>query len=312
MIFAALRRCFPKKVPLINQLPPLAGKVVENEPMKKHTWFGVGGPAFVYVEPADVADLERLIRFLPDVPLTVIGAGSNVLVRDGGIPGVTVHLGKPFAGVRLDGDKLVCGAGALVTEVARAAEKNGIAGFEFLCGIPGSVGGAVRMNAGAHGFSIDSVLVSLTVIDKNGDVQTIDPKALGGFSYRQCHLPADWIFVEAVFQGQKVADASVITAKMKEYRAKREKTQPTGVRTAGSTFKNPVGLSAWQLIERAGMRGAKVGGAVVSDKHANFLINTGTATAKDIETLGQQIQQAVLEKEGVRLEWEVKKMGVVE
>ncbi len=310
MIFDRFRRLFQKRIPLINQLPPLNGKVVENEPMKKHTWLGVGGPASVYVEPADVSDLERLIRFMPDVPLTVLGAGSNVLVRDGGIPGITVHLGKSFAGVQVDGDKLICGAGASVMEVSRVAEKNNIAGFEFLCGIPGSVGGAVRMNAGAHGSAIENVIVSVTAVDKKGDVHTLDPKDLDAFSYRQCTLPLDWIFVEAVFQGQKIKDGSDITAKMKEYRAKREAAQPMGVRTAGSTFKNPTGLAAWKLIEQAGMRGAKVGGAAVSDKHANFLINTGTATAKDIETLGQQIQKAVLEKEGINLEWEVKKLGV--
>ncbi len=313
MIFSRLRNLFQKRrIPLINQLPPLSGKVIENEPMKKHTWFGVGGPAFVYVEPADVADLERLVRFMPDVPLTILGAGSNVLVRDGGIPGITVHLGKTFAGVQVDGDKLICGAGASVMEVSRVAEKNNIAGFEFLCGIPGSVGGAVRMNAGAHGSAIENVIVSVTVIDKNGDLQTLNPNELGAFSYRHCALPLDWIFVEAVFQGIKVKDGSDITAKMNEYRAKREASQPMGVRTAGSTFKNPTGLSAWKLIEQSGMRGARVGGAMVSDKHANFLINTGTATAKDIETLGQKIQQAVLEKEGIQLEWEVKKLGVAE
>ncbi len=305
-----ISRLFHPKARLVDRLPPLSGRVVENEPMGRKTWFGVGGPASVYIEPADVSDLSMLIRFLPDEPLTVLGAGSNVLIRDGGIPGITVHLGKPFASVHVDGDKIICGAAASVMEVARVAERAKLSGFEFLSGIPGSVGGAIRMNAGAFKQSMSDRLVSILVMMANGEVTEIDPREMDIFEYRQCYLPNDWIFLEAVMQGVPVEDVDQIRNRMAEYRRKREESQPQGVRTAGSTFKNPDGLMAWKLIENAGLRGARVGGAVVSDKHANFLINTGNATAKDIETLGEKIREKVRQTQGVTLEWEVRKLGV--
>ncbi len=305
-----LSRLFDRKPRLLDRLPPLSGQVVENEPIGRKTWFGVGGPATVYFEPADVSDLSMLIRFLPDEPLTVLGAGSNVLIRDGGIPGITVHLGKPFASVRVEGNKIICGAAASVMEVARVAERHKLSGFEFLSGIPGSVGGAIRMNAGAFKQSMSDRLISVLVMMANGEVTEIDPREMDVFAYRQCYLPNDWIFLEAVMQGTLVDDVEEIRSKTAEYRKKREASQPQGVRTAGSTFKNPDGLMAWKLIENAGFRGARVGGAVVSDKHANFLINTGNATAKDIETLGEKIRKKVQETQGVTLEWEVRKLGV--
>lgn len=311
-VIGLLRQCFQNQLcGLIQTLPKVRGYLVQNEPMTKKNWFGVGGPAQVYFEPADTDDLIQMVRGMPAVPLTVIGAGSNVLIRDGGIPGITIHLGKAFSNICVDGDKLICGAGAFVMEIARKAEKNLLSGFEFLCGIPGTVGGGIRMNAGAYGSSLSECLISLTVITKEGKVRTLEMDELkDSFAYRNCYLPMEWIFLKAVFRGKKEPDSVLITQRMQENRAKREIRQPIGVRTAGSTFKNPEGIPAWQLIEKAGMRGARVGGAVVSDKHANFLVNTGHATARDIETLGNQIQSKVLEKEGITLEWEVKKMGV--
>ncbi|MDY6407359.1 MAG: UDP-N-acetylmuramate dehydrogenase [Pseudomonadota bacterium] len=295
---------------LMLRMPRLRGRVVHDEPMAKKTWFGVGGKAEIYVEPADASDLSRLIKALPDEPLTVLGAGSNVLILDGGIPGITVHLGKPFSYIRVKGNKLVCGAGATLREVAKAAEKNKITGLEFLSGIPGSVGGAVRMNAGAFKQSLSDRMVALKAMTGNGDISEINPQEMSIFEYRKCYLPDDWIFLEVVLEGQRVKNAAVIRDKMAEYKKKREATQPQGVRTAGSTFKNPDGLMAWKLIDKAKLRGARVGGAVVSDKHANFLINDKGATANDIEMLGEKIRQKVHQEQGVKLEWEVKKLGV--
>ncbi len=302
---------FSRKENLLKMLPPVRGKLTTNEPLAKKNWFGVGGNAQVYFEPADVADLALLIREMPPVPLTILGAGSNVLIRDGGIPGITVHLGAAFATIEPDGNKLVCGAGAKVMDVSRVGEKNSLSGFEFLCGIPGSVGGAVRMNAGAYGEEIRNILLELTVVTQDGEVRTLTREEMKeSFLYRKCLLPTEWIFVGAVFEGKQVADKSAITEKMAQNRLKRENGQPIGVRTAGSTFKNPEGTPAWQLIDKVGMRGARRGGAEVSSKHSNFLINRGHATAGDIEALGEEIRTKVMEREGIQLEWEVKKLGV--
>ena len=295
---------------LIRRIPPIKGKILKDEPLARKTWFGVGGPAEIYVEPADALDLSKLIKALPDEPLTILGAGSNVLILDGGIPGITIHLGKPFATIKVVGNKIICGAGAAVRDIAKVAEKNKITGFEFLSGIPGSVGGAVRMNAGAFGQSLSNVLISLTAMTANGDISEIDPKQMGIFEYRKCYLPDDWIFLEVTLEGHKVRNADSIRKKMQEYKKKREESQPQGVRTAGSTFKNPDGLMAWKLIDKANLRGFRVGGAVVSDKHANFLINDKGATAEDIETLGEEIRKRIQTEQGVHLEWEVKKLGV--
>ena len=302
---------FPKKENLIKRLPAVRGKMSANEPLAKKNWFGVGGAAQVYFEPADVADLALMIREMPPVPLTILGAGSNVLIRDGGIPGITVHLGAPFSQINIQDNQLICGAGAKVMDVSRIAEKNNLSGFEFLCGIPGSVGGAVRMNAGAYGEQIFDRLVELSIITSDGDIRTLSRDELKeSFGYRTCLLPTGWIFVGVVFQGKFVADGTVISERMAQNRQKRESGQPIGVRTAGSTFKNPEGTPAWQLIDKVGMRGARYGGAEVSQKHTNFLINNGHATAKDIEILGEKIREKVLEQEGIALEWEVKKLGV--
>ncbi len=307
-LFGKLKKDFPD---LKKPLPAVRGKLLLNEPLAKKNWFGVGGVAQVYFEPADMEDLQTFVKQTKGMPLTVLGAGSNVLIRDGGIPGITLRLGKAFSTVEVKDEFLICKGGALVMEVSRTAEKNCLSGFEFLCGIPGTVGGGIRMNAGAYGSSIHEVLESLTVLTKEGDIQVLEKEELKeAFSYRRCHLPAEWIFLEAVFKGKKEKDNLVIHQKMMVNKQKREAGQPIGVRTAGSTFKNPDGIPAWQLIEKAGMRNAKVGGACVSNKHANFLINTGKATAKDIEELGELIRQEVFQKEGVSLEWEVRKLGV--
>lgn len=303
------KKIFQKNLNLIDSLPPLRGKVIADFPLKKKSWFGVGGNAEVYVEPADIDDLSRLLQFMPRVPVTILGGGSNVLIRDGGIPGITIHLDKTFSKIRVEEDKIICDAGVSLMELARVAAKQGLSGFEFLSGIPGTIGGAVRMNAGAFGGTVEDVLVSLTVVTGEGDIQEIDPFETEVFGYRMCYLPSDWVFVRAVFKGQK-GDKAEIAHKMAEYKKKRENNQPKGVKTAGSTFKNPSGIQAWALIDKAGLRGARVGGAVVSEKHANFLINTGDATAKDIETLGEMIRTKVWETSGIELEWEVKKLGI--
>ncbi|MBQ7413597.1 MAG: UDP-N-acetylmuramate dehydrogenase [Alphaproteobacteria bacterium] len=295
---------------LRRRMPVLRGRVLEDEPLAKKTWFGVGGTADIYVEPADTDDLAHLVKTLPDEPLTILGAGSNVLVLDGGIPGITVHLGKSFSYIRVQEDRLICGAGALLKDVARVAEKNNIAGLEFLSGIPGSVGGAVRMNAGAFKQSLSDRMIALKSMTGNGDISDIDPKQMNIFEYRKCYLPEDWIFLEVILQGEKVKNGDDIRAKMQQYKKKREASQPQGVRTAGSTFKNPDGLQAWKLIDKAGLRGFRVGGAVVSEKHANFLINDKGATAADIENLGEKIREKVKKEQGVHLEWEVRRLGV--
>ena len=276
-------------------------------------------PAILQMDPpvGEVgAELLAVVAPLAEpVPREARPAGSGGirrgLIRDGGIPGITVHLGAPFAQIQVEKDKMICGAGAKVMDVARVAEKNNVSGFEFLCGIPGSVGGAVRMNAGAYGEQISDKLLELSVITPDGDLRTLTQEELrDSFQYRNCLFPTGWIFVGAVFQGKYVADSAVISERMALNRRKRENGQPMGARTAGSTFKNPEGTPAWQLIDKVGMRGARRGGAEVSQKHANFLINLGHATAKDIEMLGEEIRSKVYEKEGITLEWEIKKLGV--
>ncbi len=303
------KKIFKSKPTLVDALPLLRGKVVANYPLNKKTWFGVGGCAEVYVEPADINDLCHLLQCMPAVPLTILGGGSNVLIRDGGIPGITVHLGKEFHTIKFDGTTVICDGGVPLMELARAAAKQGVSGFEFLSGIPGTVGGAVRMNAGAHGRCLQDVLTSLTVITGEGEMCEIDPNETEMFGYRKCYLPSDWIFVRAVFKGSK-GDCADIAATMATYKQQRQNNQPVGVKTAGSTFKNPQGLQAWALIDKAGFRGYRKGGAMVSDKHTNFLINLGDASAKDIEDLGEEIRQKVWNDFGVELEWEVKKMGI--
>ena len=294
---------------LIDRLPPARGRYSENAPLARMTWFRVGGPAEVMFRPADADDLAQFLALKPDdVPVTVIGVGSNLLVRDGGIPGVVVRLGRGFAGIEATGVEVRAGAGALDINVATLAMGEGIAGLEFLRGIPGTVGGALRMNAGAYGSEIKDVTLSARALDAEGAVHDIDADGLG-FGYRRCATPGDWIFVSALLRGRP-GDGDDIARRMEDIQEWRQTTQPVRTSTGGSTFANPPGQEAWRLIEEAGCRGLSRGGAVVSDKHCNFLVNTGGATAADLEGLGDEIRRRVLESSGVILEWEIRCIGV--
>lgn len=291
-----------------QQMPELRGEVIENAPLGKMTWLGVGGPAEVLFYPADEHDLSLFLAAGLNVPTTVIGGGSNLLIRDGGIPGVVIHLGKTFTELKVEGETIRCGAAVKNSEVAKAALDAGLSGFEFLSGIPGTVGGAVKMNAGAHGSSISDVLQELTALEGNGTKIAVLRNEIP-FDYRNNALPNNWIFTEVIFKGTP-ENKENIQKRMTEYKQIRESSQPIGVRTAGSMFKNPVGLKAWQLIEKAGCCGLKVGDAMISEKHCNFFINTGKATAQDFETLGETVQKRVFENSNIMLEWEVRRIGV--
>lgn len=294
---------------LLDRLPAVRGRLTANHDLSKVTWFRVGGPAEVLFKPEDAADLAALVAGKPaEVPLTVIGVGSNLLVRDGGVPGIVVRLGRAFAEVSVSGTEITAGAGALDANVAQAARDAGLAGLEFLCGVPGTIGGALRMNAGAYGREIKDVLVSATVIDGAGALRTLAPEDMD-LSYRHCGVPEDWLFVAATLRGTP-DEAGAITARMDAIRAQREDSQPVRARTGGSTFANPPGARAWELIDKAGCRGLRRGGAQVSEKHCNFLINTGTATAADLEDLGEEVRARVRETSGIELRWEIRRIGV--
>lgn len=293
---------------LLDRLPPVRGRYQANAPLGARTWFACGGTAEVLFRPADVQDLQAFLQGCPrDVPYTVLGAGSNVLVRDGGVPGVVIRLGGPFATVTVDDTTLTAGAAALDLNVALSAAEAGVGGLEFLSGIPGTIGGAVAMNAGAYGSEIKDVLVSAEAIDPDGRLHTLSAADLG-FSYRHSQLPPGWIVVGAVLRGAPAAQTDIL-ARIAEIRAAREASQPVKGKTGGSTFTNPPGHKAWELIDAAGCRGLRLGGAQVSDKHCNFLINTGTATATDLETLGEEVRRRVREHSGVDLAWEIKRFG---
>ncbi len=294
---------------LIDRLPPVRGRYAEDVSLAKLTWFKVGGPAEVVFRPADAGDLGAFLATRPaDVPVTVIGVASNLLIRDGGVPGVVVRLGRGFANIQSDGSEVSAGAAALDINVARAAAEAGIAGLEFLCGIPGTIGGALRMNAGAYGSEIKDVIVHADALDPEGVVHRLEPGDMG-FEYRRCAVPGDWIFAGARLRGRP-GDAAAIARRMEEIRAARDTSQPVRTPTGGSTFANPPGMKAWELIERAGCRGLSRGGAMVSEKHCNFLINTGNATAADLEGLGEEVRRRVRVETGVTLEWEIRRLGV--
>jgi UDP-N-acetylmuramate dehydrogenase len=294
---------------LIAQLPPVRGRLTENAPIGRQTWFGVGGSAEVMFRPADAGDLAAFLALLPEgIPVTVIGVGSNLLVRDGGIPGVTIRLGRGFASIDIKHDDVRVGAGALDRVVACAAAKAGLAGVEFLSGIPGTIGGSLRMNAGAYGSEVRDVLVSATALDETGRSHTIGCDGMQ-LSYRHCGVDPCWIFIEARLRAA-ASDRDVITRRLAEIRASREAAQPVRARTGGSTFTNPPGEAAWRLIDAAGCRGLVRGGAMVSPKHANFLINTGSATAADLEGLGEEVRRRVYEARGILLEWEICRIGI--
>lgn len=290
-------------------LPKVRGSYAETAPLKDLVWFRAGGPAEILFRPADVDDLAHFLAARPkDLPVTVIGVGSNLLVRDGGIRGVVIRLPAAFGRIAVEGTRIRAGAAALDAAVARAAADAGIAGLEFLRGIPGTVGGALRMNAGCYGREIKDVFVEATALDAQGRVQVLKAADMA-FRYRKAGAGEDLIFVEAVLEGTADAPAA-IRARMETLVETREASQPVKSRTGGSTFKNPDGGKAWQLIDQAGCRGLVHGGAQVSEKHCNFLINTGEASAADIETLGEEVRARVRAKFGVELEWEIKRVGV--
>ena len=298
----------PDILPALKEsLPQLRGRLLANQSLGEFTWFRVGGPAQALFMPEDEDDLSYALRNMPaDIPVTVLGAGSNTIVRDGGVAGVVVRLGRGFNDVSIDGTRVTAGTAILDVLVARAAQKASIAGLAFYSGIPGTIGGALRMNGGAYGGETKDVLIEARGVDRQGNVRTYTNADMG-FTYRHCSVPEDVIFTSAVFQGRE-GDAQAIAAEMAEIKSKREASQPRN-RTGGSTFKNPPGHKSWQLIDAAGCRGLKVGAAQVSELHCNFLINTGEATAADIETLGETVRARVKENSGVQLEWEIKRIG---
>jgi UDP-N-acetylmuramate dehydrogenase len=302
---------FPDLVPdLKAQLPELRGRLMANQSLAELTWFRVGGPAQALFMPEDEADLAYFLSRVPqDLSVIAIGLGSNVIIRDGGVAGVVVRLGRGFSAIKIEaGERVRAGAAVPDVRLARAALEAGIAGLAFMRGIPGAVGGALRMNGGAYGGEIKDILIEARGFDRSGNGR-VYPNADMHFSYRHCGVAEDVIFTEATFQGV-VGDATAIGAEMDKITESREATQPVKTRTGGSTFKNPPGQKAWQLIDAAGCRGLRVGGAQVSELHCNFLINLGSATAGDIETLGETVRQRVKDNSGVALEWEIRRIGV--
>jgi UDP-N-acetylmuramate dehydrogenase len=292
-----------------DALPPVRGRLSFDAPMAPFTWFRVGGNAEALFRPADLDDLIAVLDALPEeVPVTLVGVGSNLLVRDGGVPGLIIRLTGPFATIDISGDVITAGAGALDLTVAKTAEEAGLGGLEFLSGVPGTIGGALRMNAGAFGGEMKDVTLSAQALDRQGNLQLLGPDELG-FSYRRSAVPEGWIFLSASLKGHP-APGTAIAARMAEIAKAREDSQPQKVRTGGSTFANPEGHSAWKLIDAAGCRGMVKGGAQVSEKHCNFLLNTGNATAADIEDLGEDVRRRVLETSGIDLHWEIRRIGV--
>lgn len=294
---------------LIDRLPPIRGRYREAAPLSGITWFRVGGPAEVMFRPADRDDLIDFLHAKPaDVPITVIGVGSNILVRDGGVPGVVLRLGRGFAEITAKGGEIHCGSAALDLNVANTARLAGLGGLEFLCGVPGTIGGALRMNAGAYGKEIKDRLIEAEAVDAAGTLHRLTPEDIK-FSYRHTEIPGDWIFLSATLRGEP-DDPDAIAQRMTEIQAARAGSQPIRTRTGGSTFKNPPGGKAWELIDQAGCRGLTRGGAMVSAQHCNFLINSGDATATDLEELGEEVRARVRKACGVELEWEIRRIGV--
>jgi len=290
-------------------LPHIRGRVQANAPLAPFTWFRCGGKAEVLVRPADANDLATLLRGLPSTtPVQVIGAASNLIVRDGGLPGVTIRLARGFSTIVPEPDGVIAGAAALDLTVAETAAAAGLTGLEFLSGIPGSIGGAVAMNAGAYGGEMAHVLSWAECVTRDGEQRRLSSTDLA-FGYRHANVPPGSVITRARLSAKPGA-APVIAAKMAEIRAAREASQPIRARTGGSTFRNPDGMKAWELIDVAGCRGLTLGGAMVSEKHCNFLINTGTATAAEIEALGEEVRRRVRAATGVTLDWEIRRIGV--
>jgi len=302
---------FPDLRPEIaRRMPQLRGRLIANAPLADITWFRVGGPAQLLFTPSDEADLAYFLAQLPHaIPVVVIGLGSNLLVRDGGVAGVVIRLGRGFAQIGVEpGHRLRAGAAVPDAKLARAAADAGIAGLAFYRGVPGSIGGALRMNAGAHGRETRDVLVEARAVDRAGNVHVL-PRDAMQLTYRHCGVPGEWTFTAALFQGGPGEPAQILQ-EMEEVAEYREANQPIRDRTGGSTFKNPPGSSAWRLIDQAGCRGLSVGGAKVSQLHCNFLINVGNATAEDIERLGETVRRRVREECGTTLQWEIIRLGL--
>jgi UDP-N-acetylmuramate dehydrogenase len=301
---------FPDITPdLKSRMPELRGRLLANQPLAELTWFRVGGPAQVLFLPEDESDLAYFLKNLSsDIAVIVIGLGSNLIVRDGGVPGVVVRLGRGFNDVMVEGLRIRAGTAVPDVKVARAAQEGGIAGLSFYRGIPGGIGGALRMNGGAYGRETRDALIEARGVDRAGNIRVYSNADMH-YTYRHCGVPDDVIFTQALLEGQP-GDSATIAAEMDKITESREATQPIRSRTGGSTFKNPPGQKAWQLIDAAGCRGLVVGDAQVSDMHCNFLINRGNATASDIETLGETVRRRVKETSGVTLDWEIKRIGV--
>ncbi|HLL27108.1 MAG TPA: UDP-N-acetylmuramate dehydrogenase [Xanthobacteraceae bacterium] len=294
---------------LAAAMPKLRGRLLSRQPMADLTWFRVGGPAEVLFSPADEEDLAYFLSNLADnIPVTVVGLGSNLLVRDGGVLGVVIRLGRGFNEISIEENRLRVGTAVPDVKVARAAADAGLAGLAFYRGVPGAIGGALRMNAGAYGRETKDALLEARAIDRKGKLHVLKNADLG-YSYRHSKAPQDFIFTEAVYRGEP-GDAAAIAAEMDKITDARESTQPIKSRTGGSTFKNPPGKKAWQLIDAAGCRGLVVGDAQVSEMHCNFLINRGNATGADIENLGEEVRRRVRENSGVTLEWEIVRLGI--
>jgi UDP-N-acetylmuramate dehydrogenase len=302
---------FPDLTPALRAaMPNLRGRLEANVRMADLTWFRTGGPAQVLFSPADEEDLAYFLsRLDPLLPVLPVGVGSNLLVRDAGIAGIVIRLGRPFFEIRIDGLEIAAGAGVLDMKFALAAAEAGVAGLAFYRGIPGSIGGALRMNGGAYGAETKDVLVSCRGVDRVGKLRSFTNAEMG-FSYRHCGIASDVIFTAARFAGH-AGDAAAIKDEMAEITQARQASQPVNTRTGGSTFKNPGGHKAWELIDQAGCRGLVIGDAQVSELHCNFLINRGHASAADIEAVGEEVRVRVFETSGIKLEWEIERVGIV-
>lgn len=293
---------------LESRLPLVRGRYLFEVPLAPVTWFRVGGPAQVTFKPADLEDLCFFLKNKPkNIPLHVIGVGSNLLVRDGGVKGVVLRLGQGFTNIHVNDGMIDVGAAVLDRTLAMVACDEGISGLEFLCGIPGTLGGALRMNAGAYGSDISHILEYALVVNPKGVIHRLTPEELD-LSYRACGLPKDWIFIGARLRGQK-GKSEAIRQKMETFLQEREKTQPVKSRTGGSTFANPKDQKAWELIDKAGCRGLQKGEAMISELHCNFMINKGNATATDLEDLGEEVRLRVKETTGIDLRWEIERIG---
>jgi len=309
-MFECLKNLFSVKHSsrLMHYMPNVRGELRAMQPLAQMTRFGVGGPAEIFFVPADEQDLAYFIKSTQGIPVTIIGSGSNLLIRDGGVRGIVIKLGNSFQNIDIRGNTVTVGAAAMNFSVAKAAMDAGLSGLEFLSGIPGNAGGSAKMNAGSFGSDVSSVLIKAKMVDNFGNFHELSKDDLI-FNYRETTVPTGWIFTELTFQTTPKSKGEIAET-MNAFKIRREESQPINVRTAGSTFKNPEGLFAWKLIEKAGCRGMRIGGAMVSEKHCNFLINTGNATAEDLENLGEEIKSRVYATSFINLRWEIRRMGV--